>query len=137
MTGPTVNLVPIVLHVPQQESVAAFLPRVRIQAAEMMPFEHTGISNIRRHIANSHTTGLDFQTLLVVHAADFSKAIGEALDDLGLTYIDEVGKKEQHAYPLILSFTLSSNTIELGMQYDPRVLETRQARNITQHSKQC
>ncbi|KAI1112052.1 non-ribosomal peptide synthetase module [Nemania sp. NC0429] len=133
MSGPTVNLVPITLHIDGQETVASFLSRVRTQAAEMIPFEHSGIANIRKYVADSPATALDFQTLMVVHPATFSKAIAPALDDLGLQYLGDMGKSEQHPYPLIISLTLASNTVDLSLQYDSQVIETQQAQRVIFH----
>lgn len=53
MTGPTINAVPVVLHVDPQQSVASFLSTIRTQASAMVPFEHSGLSKIREILAGS------------------------------------------------------------------------------------
>ncbi|KAK4171230.1 putative Nonribosomal peptide synthetase [Triangularia setosa] len=134
MTGPTINLVPITLHVNPQESVASFLSRLRVQAAEMIPFEHAGISRIRKHSVGSDSTAVNFQTLFVVHPMSFDDAIASATESLGLKYIDEMGKKEHHPYPLVLTLTLSSErTVKLAIQHDERVVPAQQACNMAHH----
>ncbi|VBB81510.1 Putative Nonribosomal peptide synthetase [Podospora comata] len=134
MTGPTINLVPIALHVDPQEPVASFLSRVRVQAAEMIPFEHAGISRIRKHLAGTETTAVNFQTLFVVHPMSFDDAIGAATQTLGLKYIDALGKKEHHPYPLVITLTLSAgNNVKLAVQHDERLVPIQQAENMVHH----
>ncbi|KAL2138859.1 hypothetical protein VTI28DRAFT_6097 [Corynascus sepedonium] len=131
MTGPTINLVPIALRIDPTQSVASFLSAVRAQAAEMTSFEHTGISRIRKYLAGRESTALDFQTILVVHPRALSDALAPPLQTLGLEYVDGMGKKEQHSYPLVVSFTLSGDTtVMLKMQHDERVVSTQQAHNL-------
>lgn len=46
--GPTIATVPIQMHVNSQLSVSEYLTAVQQQAINMIPFEHTGLQNIRR-----------------------------------------------------------------------------------------
>lgn len=134
IAGPTLNLVPIAIYVDSEETISAFLSRVRHQAAAMIPFEHAGIARIRQHCHDRDTTALDFQTLFVVDGASFGEIIEESSKMLGLRYVDEAGKKEQHAYPLVLTFTLStSRAVTLMVQHDSRVVSGQQAVNLTHH----
>lgn len=137
VTGPTINLVPIVARIDPEETVRSFLTRIRKQAAEMIPFEHSGMSQIRRYAAGgSRATLVDFQSLLVVHPVGFSDAIAPVTKELGLEYIDDMGKTEQHPYALVLSFTLSANTqIGVQIQYDQRIIPTSQAQGIIHHMR--
>ncbi|KAL4974558.1 hypothetical protein BDW66DRAFT_152729 [Aspergillus desertorum] len=132
MTGPTINLVPIVLRVNSQQSVASFLSHVRAQSAEMIPFEHMGLSKIRQTLSNGAPTLTDFQSLLVVHPMEFADAIGPAMSSLGLEYVDTLGKKEHHPYPLIVTCTISTETtVRITIQHDARVVSARQAENLS------
>ncbi|OKL56548.1 hypothetical protein UA08_08048 [Talaromyces atroroseus] len=131
MTGPTINLVPVICHVDPKQSVASFFSTIRHQAAEMMNFEHTGMSKIRQYLSSDSPTTADFRTLFIVHPADFSTATAPATRKIGLEYDDNLGKKEQHAYPLVVTFTLSTNTLVLmELQYDEGVITTKNAENI-------
>lgn len=132
MTGPTINAVPIVLHVDPQQSVASFLSTIRTQASAMVPFEHSGLSKIREILAEARSTAADFQTLTVVHSEPFSEAIAPSMKSMGLQYLDELGKKEQHSYPLVASFTLCGQSIvTIKLEFDERVLSEQQAHNLT------
>ncbi|KAK9784199.1 putative Carrier domain-containing protein [Seiridium cardinale] len=141
ITGPTINLVPVVLRVDPKQPVSALLSRVRLQAAEMMPFEHSGLSRIRKLLAtdsNQHPTALDLRSLLVVHHASFTGAIAPWMQKLGLEYLDGLGKKEQHSYPLVLTFVLSdegtdATRILLRIEHDERVIQSPQALRLAHH----
>ncbi|KAI1462852.1 non-ribosomal peptide synthetase module [Annulohypoxylon moriforme] len=134
MTGPTINLVPVNLRIDPEETVSSFLSRVRVQAGEMTPFEHSGIAKIRTYLAKGDSAAFDFQTLLVVHPQSFSDAISSSTQTLGLQYIDEIGKKEEHPYPLVLSFTLSpGNIATLRVEHDEGVVTKQQAQNLVFH----
>lgn len=132
MTGPTINLVPIVLSVDPQQSVVEFLSAVRSLSGEMIPFEHIGVSKIRQALAGRAWTGVDFQTLLVVHPMEFADAIAPSMQALGLEYMDELGKKEHHPYPLIITCTPASDTtVRMTIQHDEHVVSAIQAQNLS------
>lgn len=134
MTGPTINLVPLGLHIDHAETVASLLARVRTNAAGMIRFEHSGPSKIRKFVASSQPTALDFQTILVVHPGYFSDVARPSMNTLGLQYVAEMGKREKHPYPMVISFTLSSgNWIDLDVQYDQRIVATQQVSNLAHH----
>lgn len=131
MTGPTINLVPVICQVDPKQSVASFFTKIRHQAAEMINFEHSGISKIRQYLSIEKSTAADFQTLFIVHPADFANATATATTEIGLQYDDNLGKKEQHAYPLVLTFTLSTDElVSMKLQYDEQVITTRNAENL-------
>ncbi|PLB35929.1 uncharacterized protein BDW47DRAFT_127670 [Aspergillus candidus] len=132
MTGPTINLVPIALSVDPQQSVAGFLSAVRSHSGEMIPYEHIGISKIRQALTDRAWTGVDFQTLLVVHPMEFADAIAPSMKALGLEYVDELGKKEHHPYALIITCTPGSETtVRMTIQHDERVVSAIQAQNLS------
>ncbi|KAH8799095.1 non-ribosomal peptide synthetase module [Xylogone sp. PMI_703] len=131
MIGPTINLLPITLQINPKQSVVSFLEQVRVQAAELMAFEHSGVSKIRHYLDGGGSTAADFQTLFVVHPSEFSEEGAAALQALGLEYIDHMGKTEQHPYPLVVSLTLSADTAAtIKMQYDDRVISNEQVSNL-------
>jgi amino acid adenylation domain-containing protein len=131
MTGPTINLVPIALRVDPEQSVAAFLSSVWALSMEMIPFEHMGMSKIRQSLAHRMSAVADFQTLFVVHAMEFANAIAPSMKSLGLQYVDSLGKKEHHPYPLVITCAFTSNTtVKMIIQHDDRVVSARQAENL-------
>ena len=131
MTGPTINLVPIALHIDPKESLGSFFSRVRVQAAEMMAFEHTGIAKIRKYLTGEGSAAADFQNLLIIHPMEFREAGAPAVQKLGLEYVEHLGKTEQHSYPLVTSITLSADTaLAFKVQYDEQVISTQHVHNL-------
>ncbi|KAL5120861.1 hypothetical protein ACEQ8H_001342 [Pleosporales sp. CAS-2024a] len=134
VTGPTIALVPVALRIPPDESVHSLVSRVNKHAAEMIPFEHTGIARIRKYLEKEHSTALGFQTLLVINSCSFSDAIAPSMHLLGIEYHEELGKKEDHQYPLIVTLTITTDhDIQLIIQHDQRILSTTQAESLAHH----
>ncbi|KAH9903900.1 acetyl-CoA synthetase-like protein [Xylariomycetidae sp. FL2044] len=141
ITGPTINLVPCALGVDPKQPVSVLLSRVRLQAAEMMPFEHSGLSRIRKFLSSGssqHPTAIDLQSLLVVHHASFTDTIAPWMQKLGLQYRDNLGKKEQHSFPLVLTFVLSNKSTDatrilLRIEHDDRVISSPQVLHLAHH----
>ncbi|KAH6648185.1 non-ribosomal peptide synthetase module [Truncatella angustata] len=132
MTGPTVTIHPVALHVDSKESVATFISRVQHQASDTRPFEQTGMSRIRRVLASSERyTMAEFQSLFVINPADFGEFSAIPLRELGVEYHGHLGKKERHPYPLVVTVTLLTHTTGTAqMEYDERVISPRHAQNL-------
>ncbi|KUI58610.1 Nonribosomal peptide synthetase 1 [Cytospora mali] len=134
MTGPTINLVPVALRVDPTQTVASFLTGVRQKVAEAASFEHSGISRIRKYLLGEDSTVIDFQSLFIVHSEPFHHAIAPEMQTLGLEYVEDLGKQEEHPYPLVLSLTLSREAVvSLSIEYDEQVLSVPQVRNLIHH----
>ncbi|KAI9147514.1 Nonribosomal peptide synthetase easA [Paramyrothecium foliicola] len=134
MTGPTINLVPVALRVYPEEPVFELLSRMRKQAADTTAFEHTGLSKIRKYLAGSGSTAADIHNLLVIQPARFEEAILPASRKIGLRYLDGLGKKEHHPFPLVVTLTLATDdSIDVMIQHDKRLMPTTQAQLIIHH----
>ncbi|KAM4057707.1 AMP-binding enzyme [Hirsutella rhossiliensis] len=64
--APTIATVPVRIAVGWDQTVGAMMRRVQNQAADMVPFEQTGLQRIRR-VSQGASLACRFQTLLVVH----------------------------------------------------------------------
>ncbi|KAF7590390.1 hypothetical protein BBP40_002891 [Aspergillus hancockii] len=99
-----------------------------------MPFEQSSISKTRTYLAGKNPTATDFHTVFVVHPTKFGEAGAPALQELGLKYVDRLGKAGQHSYPLVISLTLSTDTTAtFKLQYDERIVSTQQAHSLVNH----
>ncbi|KAK9773272.1 putative Nonribosomal peptide synthetase 1 [Seiridium cardinale] len=133
-TGPTINLVPTALHVDPEQPVASFLTQVKTQAGEMIPFEHAGISKIRRHLLGGDISAVNFQTLFVVQSTALFETTTPALRTLGMEFVQNIGKRELHPFPLVLTFIPTGDTsIKFNIQYDDRVMSSKEASNLVHH----
>ena len=81
MMGPTISTVPIRVRVDRGLLLTEFLDKVQAQAVDMIPFEHTGLQNIRQIGADAQAA-CAFQTLLVIQPEGEDKAGAKATDSL-------------------------------------------------------
>ncbi|PYH87111.1 acetyl-CoA synthetase-like protein [Aspergillus uvarum CBS 121591] len=70
LNAPTVTTVPIRCQINRNWTVREFLESIRLQAAEMIPFEQTGLQNIEKYISQS----LDASSILVIQPDDFDRS---------------------------------------------------------------
>lgn len=138
VVGPTINLVPALVAVDPDVAVPSFLTDILVRAAETMPFEHSGVSAVRKILADpgsaAAAAATQFRTLFVVQPADIFSGAADAMRILGLRYMKRLGKREKHPYPLVLTLTLSSDTlVNLHVQYDDRVLSKQAAEYLVHH----
>lgn len=125
MVGPTIATVPIRIRFNRQESVAEFLQAVQGQAVSMMPYEHFGLQNIRR-VKGVEPVCVDFQSLLVVQPTAENTS---EQDFLGLTRLPvDLGGFD--TYAVILECNVGNDGFIFSAQYDPVILDSRQAENL-------
>lgn len=119
MIGPTIATVPVRIRVSSGTTIAEYLEGVQEQAADMMPFEHTGLQHIAR-ISKEAQQACSFQTALTVQhpshgLPDDSKTIG--------TWRKTPQVLETATYPLVIVCTLEQSHVDVVANVDSRVLE--------------
>ncbi|CAJ2512280.1 Uu.00g052950.m01.CDS01 [Anthostomella pinea] len=82
LIAPTITTVPVRIHVDQDEKVAAYLERIHSQAVETIPFEHTGLEDIRR-LAPDLQPATDVKHVLVIEPSSIG-AGEEAIQSAGM-----------------------------------------------------
>lgn len=86
LIAPTITTAPVRVHVDQDEEVAGYLGRIQTQAVEMIPFEHTGLEDIKRLVPDLHPA-TDIKHLLIIEPK--STSIGEEASQLpGMQLVD-------------------------------------------------
>lgn len=124
LIGPMITTVPLRIQLQDELPVTKLLETIQNQAADMIPFEHTGLQNIRR-LGESAQNACDFRTLLVVQPGDRADA-----HDLGLEVV-ESEKQSFHSYPLVLECNvLDDGEAEIEVEYDSSVVSTQALENI-------
>ncbi|KAJ4356118.1 uncharacterized protein N0V89_004146 [Didymosphaeria variabile] len=128
MTGPTITTVPVHIQVSRDQTVHAFLDDVQRQAVEMMPFEHTGLQNIKQFTREAYDA-CNFQNLLVIQP----KQESSEADDLWRTgdTID-FAFDEFLTYPLVFQVVLGS-TLGLTLKLDDRLLSAERGQRMLEH----
>ena len=127
IVAPTITTVPVRIQINHLQTVRDFLRGIQHQAIEMIPFEHTGLQNIRRLVPKLGAR-LDPGHLFVVQAHLEHEATGiagfEALEarETELEAFDD--------YPLSVQCTtgLDNNKIEVEARFDETVIPVEQMR---------
>ncbi|OJJ42483.1 hypothetical protein ASPZODRAFT_137284 [Penicilliopsis zonata CBS 506.65] len=122
--GPTIATVPLRVQVRGHKSPADFLRAVHQQAIDMIPFEHTGLQNIRRMGGEEQgRQAVEFQNLLIIQPGSSPNSDGEADDSfLGLTPVLVGTPPAADPYPLSMECSLFDNRVEIKAQFDSRFI---------------
>ncbi|KAM4065675.1 AMP-binding enzyme [Hirsutella rhossiliensis] len=133
MAGPAIATVPVRVTLDWEASVSRLLEAVQRQAADMIPFEQTGLQRIRR-MGEAAAIACSFQSLLVVQPAD-----GEG-DPAGRAFLskpsdDGQAKRESGhtTYAIEVECELGSDEARLRIDFDPGVVQEREMEAIAQN----
>lgn len=125
MVGPTIATVPVRIRVLKQQSVARFLQEIQDQGTGMIPYEQTGLQQIRK-AGPGASVACDFQTLLVIQQTK------EYLSD-NSTFGEWQSNLEQQnftTFGLALQFIPTSKDLKIMAAFDSRVIKTWQTERI-------
>lgn len=114
MIGPTLATVPTRIHIDQEESITQFLERVQSLSAEAIPYQYTGLQNIK-HLSNDAAIACRFQNLLAIHHD--TKEVSDGFWKLVST---GTAGTNFYSYPLTLSCQVSEGKVEIDAHYDQR-----------------
>ncbi|PYI15151.1 amino acid adenylation, partial [Aspergillus violaceofuscus CBS 115571] len=129
MAGPTIATVPIRVNVQADSTVASLMQSIQSQAVAMIPYEQTGLKQIRQ--INSDTEqATQLQSLLVVQppSSRSSRPPDECLLRVDLDAVDEFNTI--NTYALMLECRLGSNEMGLRIRYDRELIGTEQVERI-------
>ncbi|KAF7585983.1 hypothetical protein BBP40_009746, partial [Aspergillus hancockii] len=115
--GPTIATVPVSVKVKDDQSPLDFLHSVQQNSLEMVPFEHTGLQNIRL-MGEQARDAVDFQNLLLIQPG--SSPIAES-DFLGLLPVPIAGEQAD-PYPLVLECNLLDDRVDIKAQFDSSII---------------
>ncbi|KAK5988824.1 Nonribosomal peptide synthetase 32 [Cladobotryum mycophilum] len=127
LVAPTVTSVPFRVPVPQQQSLHEFLEEVQTRTTNMIPFEHTGLQHIRRHVRG---LGADFDpghvfTIQTSAESDQTPLTGK-LERLGS---DKDGM-QSYAFTLDCITHQDRSFITLEARFDNNIISTTQVESI-------
>ncbi|CZR70233.1 uncharacterized protein PAC_20134 [Phialocephala subalpina] len=126
MTGPTITTLPICVSIDGSEAVDSYLQRVQNQGTDMIPFEHTGLQNIKS-FGKEAEQACNFQNLLVIQP--------EGSEDLkSKVWKEEVlfakGEMVTMTYALIVECRLYKEKVRITAQYREHITPTRQVQRM-------
>lgn len=144
MAAPTFATVPLRVPLDYSQRVDRVLEQVQMQAAHMMPFEQTGIRNIRR-FSEECRLGCEFQSLLVIQPGrvgstggdgGVENALFEELDSSAQPTSASSSKDENPGrfkhYAICLEFVLEPKlgAVRLRADHDSAVVSAVQLRRL-------
>lgn len=123
--GPTITTVPVRVLADPSLPVKQFLRNVQDQATAMIPFEHTGLQNIKV-LGTDAANACDFQNLLLVQPRRTSSASENAT---GVEF-KSGGGVGFHTYALVLELTLTEDGAEVMADFDENAIEAAQMQRV-------
>ncbi|QMW34815.1 hypothetical protein F9C07_2280446 [Aspergillus flavus] len=126
VVGPTIATVPVSIAVDGSQPPLDFLQNIQQNFLDMVPFEHTGLQNIRL-MSEQAKEAVEFQNLLVIQP---KAAPVEASDFLGLTPVPTSHRDDQDPYALIIECNLLDDGVDIKAQFDDNVISSEEIKRI-------
>lgn len=127
IVGPTIATVPVRVRLNWNASVHDLLQQIQTQALNMIPFEHTGLQNIRR-INSEVERSSQFQTLLVVQPPVTTN------DHQEFFRYKEADSRDMSdnfsTYAMMVICQLEINGLNLQISFDSNILSKTQIQKI-------
>ncbi|KAL4995961.1 hypothetical protein BDV10DRAFT_187567 [Aspergillus recurvatus] len=121
IAGPTLTTVPVRIPIDPEQPVQEFLQKVRQQAVDMIPYEHTGLQRIRK-MAPELAGPADLKHLFVVQPASDDE---RKFKIPGVTE-HHVAVDEFDSYGLNVECTLTGQSVEVDVRFDEKLLSSSQ-----------
>ncbi|KAG5657323.1 hypothetical protein KAF25_005887 [Fusarium avenaceum] len=128
LIAPTITTVPVRVHVDRQVTVFGYLETIRTQAVEMIPFEHTGLEEIKR-LCPDLQPATDITHALVIEPP-YARNGEEATEIPGLELVD-TAVNAFDTFALTIQCQLPSNqgsSIKLEARFDSQVVSEAQVK---------
>ncbi|KAI8957437.1 acetyl-CoA synthetase-like protein [Daldinia sp. FL1419] len=128
ISGPTIATVPLRVAIDRSKTVEELLQQVQLQAADMMPFEQTGLQQIRR-ISENCDLACQFQSLMVIQTGRHQDA-EDVLFESSFVEPESEGLDPFRNYGILLEVLLKPESIFLRADYDSNVVSPTQFRRL-------
>ncbi|RFU73550.1 nonribosomal peptide synthase [Trichoderma arundinaceum] len=131
MAAPTIATVPIRVKLDGTQNISDYLHGLQSQSNGMIPYEQTGLQNIKLACPESRTAA-DFQTLLVVEMQK-----GDAHDKVSSLEMEDIStsRLDFTRYPVTLVCNLGVDQVELDIKFDSELIPAIQMQRIMNHFK--
>ncbi|KAL8831390.1 MAG: hypothetical protein Q9191_000893 [Dirinaria sp. TL-2023a] len=115
MVGPTLTTVPSRIRTSASCTIAEFLQSIHRMATDVIPYQHTGLQNIRR-LGTEAARACDFQNLLIIQTAG-------AQDESKMWHPQGSGvSSDFFTYPLVIECNMGGSSIHVDAHYDETML---------------
>ncbi|KAL8941315.1 MAG: hypothetical protein Q9211_001867 [Gyalolechia sp. 1 TL-2023] len=116
MLGPTLTTVPTRIQINKSSTIMELLREVKQMAAEVIPYQHVGLQNIRR-LNEESAMACDFQNLLVIQTAQGQGESSKLWDP----HSTGVGSNF-FTYPLVVECNADESSIDVDAHYNEHVI---------------
>lgn len=124
MIGPTITTIPTRIQVEQYLKVTQFLEGIQRMATDVIPYQHAGLSRIKRLNPDSERA-CDFQNLLVIQNAE------EEIIESGMWKVHDTGSMDNFfTYPLVLECKAGLGQVHITAYYDTNSISTWEVQRI-------
>ncbi|KAL4962928.1 uncharacterized protein BDV14DRAFT_202374 [Aspergillus stella-maris] len=127
MPAPTITTVPVHVHINPEQAVDEYLAAVHQQSVDMIPFEHTGLQNIRRFVGHE----IDLPHLFAVQPAhERESSVHEKLLSYEHGHVPEL---KLDGYALTVEcFTSDSGDgyVTIDANFDEEMITSLQTKNL-------
>ena len=107
MRGPTTSIVPMLVHIDQEQTIRSLLDGIRETNIQMQEFEHLGIQNIAR-LSEDTKAACNFQTILVFQENEDEIATNSIFE---LNSVDDV--RNFNSWELMIIYHKSSKGVQI------------------------
>ncbi|KAI9150478.1 Nonribosomal peptide synthase atnA [Paramyrothecium foliicola] len=123
--GPTLTTVPVRVQIDRDITVTQFLKTLHEQAAEVIPYQHAGLQNIKR-LSKTIAVACDFNNLLVIQTGD------ENVEDEQMMKPVESDSdlKNFFTYPLVVECGIEAQNLILTVHHHETVITSWQVERI-------
>ena len=123
--GPTITTVPLRIKT-DTGSVSGFLQQTQDKATQMIPFEHTGLQNIRQ-ISHAAADACGFQTLLLIQPASTYDSC------VTLPITEVVDRRGTLTFALSMICEMQRGGVRLKAVFDSRCIHPVQMQRVLHH----
>ncbi|KAL9595554.1 MAG: hypothetical protein Q9219_006374, partial [cf. Caloplaca sp. 3 TL-2023] len=117
MLGPTLTTVPTRIQLDKSSTIMELLQKVKKMAADVIPYQHVGMQNIRR-LTEDTAMACNFQNLLVIQTSQGNGGASSKLWDPQNTGVGS----NFFTYPLVVECNADESTIEVDAHYNEHVI---------------
>ncbi|KAL2867346.1 uncharacterized protein BJX67DRAFT_84592 [Aspergillus lucknowensis] len=127
MAAPTITTVPVRVHVDPEQSLQEYLTMVHQQSVDMIPFEHTGLQNIRRFVGHE----IDLPHLFAVQPAqEHHNSVQEELLTYEHGHVPELNLDGYALTVECITPDTNNGAVKIEAHFDEQMISTTQTRNL-------
>jgi amino acid adenylation domain-containing protein len=127
MPAPTITTVPVRLHIDPKQPIQEYLAAVHQQSVDMIPFEHTGLQNIRRFVGHE----IDLPHLFAVQPAQEHENTTQAkLLDYEHGHVPELNLDGYALTVECITSEANDGHVKIEAHFDEQMISTRQTQNL-------